>query len=299
QVFPNLSNRLAYHWQFFTPAGLGSQLRRSAASFDIGHIHACHNLPAALAARALSRAGVRYVVSPHGTAPAFERRVLAKQLFTRTAGRRLLPGAARVLAVTDAEYRQLLGLDVPSQRIVVVPNPIEDREYVPHPDGARFRTTHALGDAPVILFLGKLTPRKGVDVLRRAFSTVRRPDARLVIVGSDMTSGAFDDPSPADSRVLRLGVLGGRDRLDALAAADVVVYPSRDEVFGLVPIEALLCGSPVVVSNDSGCGEIIGSIGGGHIVPYGDVRVLSGAIDSILDAPDVWRRRARAAGARA
>src|SRR5262249_41842085 len=139
QVFPNLSNRLAYHWQLFTPTGLSARLRESASSFDIGHIHACHNLPAAQAARALARAGVSYVVSPHGTAPAFERRILAKQLFTRTAGRHLLPGAARVLAVSDAERVQLIGLGVPPSRITVVANPVEGREFEPPPDGKSFR----------------------------------------------------------------------------------------------------------------------------------------------------------------
>jgi glycosyltransferase involved in cell wall biosynthesis len=301
QVFPNLSNRLAYHWQFFMPSGLSAKLRESAGSFDVGHIHACHNLPAAQAARALLRAGVRYVLSPHGTAPAFERRVLAKQIFTRTAGRHVLPGAARVLAVSDAERRQLLRLGIPPHRIAVVSNPIEDREYDPKPDGASFRSTHGLRESPIILFLGKLTPRKGVDVLLRAFATLRWTQARLVIAGNDMASGALDtllEPSIA-ARVQRVGLLRGRDRLDALAAADVVVYPSRDEVFGLVPVEALMCGSPVIVSNDSGCGEIIGTIGGGHIVPYGDANELAGAIDSILDLPDLWRRRARAAADRA
>src|SRR4029453_7975940 len=93
QGFPNLSNRLAYHWQFFIPSRLRGELRESAGSFDVGHIHACHNLPAAQAARALLRAGVRYVLSPHGTAPAFERRVLAKQNFPRAAGGPGLPRA--------------------------------------------------------------------------------------------------------------------------------------------------------------------------------------------------------------
>jgi len=300
QIFPNLSNRLAYHWQFFTPTGLSARLRECAGSFDIGHIHACHNLPAAQAARALSHAGVRYVVSPHGTAPAFERRVLAKRIFTRTAGRHLLPGAARVMAVSAAERTQLLRLGVPHQRIAIVPNPIDDREFDTRPDGEAFRSKRALGRAPIILFLGKLTPRKGVDVLLRAFSIVRRPDVRLVIAGNDMDSGALDPLlEAAGPRVLRIGLLKDRDRLDALAAADVVVYPSRDEVFGLVPVEALMCGSPVIVSNDSGCGEVVGTIGGGHIVPYGDATVLAGAIDSILDAQGMWRQRARAAATRA
>jgi glycosyltransferase involved in cell wall biosynthesis len=94
-------------------------------------------------------------------------------------------------------------------------------------------------------------------------------------------------------------LLRGRQRLDALAAADVVVYPSRDEIFGLVPLEALLCGTPVVVSNDSGCGEVIGRTGGGHMVPYGEAATLAGAIDDVLAHQAKWRARASKAAARA
>jgi len=80
-----------------------------------------------------------------------------------------------------------------------------------------------------------------------------------------------------------------------LAAADVVVYPGQDEIFGLVPMEALLCGAPVVVSGDSGCGEVIRRVGGGLVVPGGDDRVLASAMSSILSAPAAWRAAAGAA----
>jgi glycosyltransferase involved in cell wall biosynthesis len=65
-----------------------------------------------------------------------------------------------------------------------------------------------------------------------------------------------------------------------------------------VPLEALLCGTPVVVCSDSGCGEVIGRVGGGHIVPHGNVAALAGAIDAILASPDTWRARAARAGER-
>ena len=93
------------------------------------------------------------------------------------------------------------------------------------------------------------------------------------IAGSDMGSGLAHDSVRRHARVMHVGLLEGRDRLDALAAASVVVYPSRHEVFGLVPLEALLSGSPVIVCNDSGAGEIIRTVGGGQIVPVGDVDV--------------------------
>lgn len=301
RVFRNVSNRLAYHWQFFTPVGLSSHLRSRARDFDIAHLHACRNLPGVFAAAALLRARVPYVISPNGTAPAIERRFVAKRVFDWTAGRAPLTESSRVLATSVAETRQLRDLGIPPERIEVVPNPIDDEELELRPDPRGFRESQGLGSTPLVLYLGKLTPRKGVDVLLRAFGRLRRPDATLVIAGNDMGTGTAIDVLTGtlglESRVRRVGLLEGRERLDALAAANVVVYPSRDEVFGLVAAEALMCETPVVVCDDSGCGEIVADAGGGLSVPFGDAMRLAVAIETILASEEHWKSRARAARA--
>lgn len=304
RVFPNLSNRLAYHWQFFTPVGLASALRAALAGdgFDVAHLHACYNLPGAIAARLLAHARVPYLVSPNGTARPIERRIMAKRVFAATAGRGYLSRAARVVAVSEAERAQLRALGIDERRISLVPNPIDEADFGDPADAARFRDAHGLGPGPIVMFLGKLTPRKGVDVLLHAFDSLQTVGATLVVAGNDMGAGveieALAQFLGLGSRLRRLGLLEGPSRYDALAAASVVVYPSRDEIFGLVPLEALLCGTPVVVCSDSGCGEVIGRVGGGHIVPYGNVAALAGAIDAILAAPDAWRARAGRAAER-
>jgi glycosyltransferase involved in cell wall biosynthesis len=300
QMFLNLSNAVAYHLQFFTPIGLRAHLKRTAAAFDIAHVHACHNLPGVIAAAALSRAGVPYVVSPNGTARPIERRVVAKRVFALTAGRRMLADASRVIAVSHAERVQLQALGISESAISHIPNPIDEREFDRIPDGARFRATLDLGRRPVLLFLGKLTARKGVDHLVRAFASLDRPEAVLIVAGNDMGAGTAIDSLVRNlglgGRVVRPGLLTGTGRLDALAAANVVIYPSRDEIFGLVPLEALLCGTPVVVCDDSGCGEVITATGGGHVVPHGNPQALSDAIESILTNELLWRGRVVAAG---
>jgi glycosyltransferase involved in cell wall biosynthesis len=98
------------------------------------------------------------------------------------------------------------------------------------------------------------------------------------------------------TRVIRTGLLRDSDRDDALSAAAVVVYPSRDEIFGLVPLEALLCGTPVIVCGDSGCGEVIRRTGGGLVVPPGRPQDLEQAIGTILDNTANWKAAARSAG---
>ena len=303
RVFPNISNRLAYDWQMFLPVGLFSFLRRHAPAFDVAHLHACRNVPGLVAAHWLRRAGVPYVISPNGTAPLLERRYAAKRVFDALGGRAVFEHADAVVAVTDAERRQLVELGLAEERIRLVPNPIDETEFSGDVDANRFRRWYGLGDAPVVLFLGKLTPRKGVEHLVHAFSMLTTSGARLVIAGNDMGAGASIDAAVSmhavRDRVVRTGLLRGSDRIHAVAAASVVVYPSRDEIFGLVPLEALMAGTPVVVCSDSGCGEVIGRIGGGHVIPYADPITLAGAIDAILGSPALWKQRAASAGQRA
>jgi glycosyltransferase involved in cell wall biosynthesis len=301
-VFPNVSNRLAYQTQLFIPIGLGKYLRRSAGTFDVAHLHACRNLPGAIAARHLRKAGVPYVLAPNGTALRLERRLLAKRVFDVAVGTRLVRGAARVIAVSDAERRQLRRLGVDGDAVRLVPNPIDLDEFTPPPNRGGLRCRGIPPGAPIVLFLGQLTPRKRIDVLIRAFARLRRPDSWLVIAGNDMGSEAraraLVSGMGLAERTCFTGLLRGRERLEALADADVVVYPSEHEIFGLVPLEALLSGTPVIVSDDSGCAEVVRGTGGGQLTPPGEVEALAIAIERVLDAPTAWRQMAADAAVR-
>jgi len=296
RVFPNLSNRLAYRYQAFLPFGLNRFLSRHVRSFDVAHLHACRNLPGAIAEHHLRRAGVPYVLAPNGTAPRIERRLVAKRIFDLVAGQRMLDHAKRVLAVSNVERRQLCELGVDPGAIRLIPNPVDLDDFMPPIARGCFRRRFALPPGPLVLFLGRISPRKRVDVLLRAFAQLQRPDAWLIVAGNDM-GGAAEARALVRSlgierRTLFTGLLRGRDRLEALADAEVLVYPSQDEIFGLVPLEAILSGTPVVVADDSGCGEVIRAAGGGQVVPIADVRALAHAIESVLSCPSLWRAAA-------
>ena len=87
RVFRNVSNALAYRLQFFVPLGLGKYLRRHAATFDVAHLHACRNVPGAIAAYHLERTGVPYVLAPNGTAPRDRAAADGQARFDLVAGR--------------------------------------------------------------------------------------------------------------------------------------------------------------------------------------------------------------------
>ena len=297
RVFPNVSNHLAYHWQCFTPLGFGAYMREHARTFDVAHLHACRNLPGAIAARHLRRAGIPYVLAPNGTAPLIERRRLAKRIFDLAWGNTVTRHAHRILAVTEAERRQLHEAGVEDFRIRLVANPIDLDEFsTPLAPGA-FKARHGLS-GPLVVYLGKITPRKRVDMLVRAFAQLHAPSATLVIAGNDMgaeaSARAAAETTGVTGRTRFVGLLQGAARLELLADADVVVYPSEHEIFGLVPLEALLVGTPVVVSDDSGCAEVVRQVGGGLVVP-GRETDLARAIDTVLERPAEWQAAARSA----
>jgi glycosyltransferase involved in cell wall biosynthesis len=304
-VFPNLSNAAAYRWQFYTPRGFAGWLRANARTFDIAHLHACRNLLTARAAPALRRAGVPFVVQPNGTARRIERRLAAKAVFDMIFGDDLLTHAARIIAVSGSERRQLdedLGGEG-GDRIALVPNPLAPLPSCCLPERGRFRERLGLTAAPLLMYLGTLSPRKQPAVLARAAATLGRPDLQLVYAGNDMgeeraTRRAVRQGG-LEPRTRFTGLLTGPARYAALADADVLVYPSYGEVFGLVPLEALQAGTPVIVSNDSGCGEIIDGLGGGMLVPPGNPALLASAIETMLANLPRWRTAAAIAGVEA
>lgn len=296
RVFPNVSNAAAYHLQGFLPIGLRAHLREQAGAFDVAHLHACRNLPGAIAAHYLTGARVPYVLAPNGTAPRLERRFLIKRAYDAVLGDRVQRAASRMIAVADAECQQLKALGVPDDRIRLIPNPVDLSEVADPVERGWFRRRNFLDERPIVLFLGKLTARKRLDVLLHAFARLD-VGAQLVIAGNDMGAGNAARRLAAElgiqGRTRFTGLLKGRTRLEALADADVLVYPSQDEIFGLVPLESLLCGTPPIVADDCGCGEVIRRTGGGVVVRMGDTDALAHALSDVLRARGEWRRHAQ------
>lgn len=112
------------------------------------------------------------------------------------------------------------------------------------PDGARFRTKYGI-DSPFLLYAGRLDSSKGTPELLRAFQAAKPSlpdDLQLVLFGNR----AID--LPRDPRIRYLGRLSEQDKLDAMAAATLFVNPSPFESFSIVILEAMLCGTPLLVN---------------------------------------------------
>ena len=227
--------------------------------FDVVHVHELWHHPGFAACRAAHRHGIPVVLSMHGCldALALGQKRGRKQLYLKLT-RRLLQRSVSVLhALTDVEAAQADRLGVPTP-VTVIPNgvPAELPDAVEQVDTTAFgKRFPALAGKRVVLFLGRLAPRKGVDVLARSFVDVARrlDDVALLVVGPNRgdtqeqaqtllaSAGLLD-------RAVFTGALDGADKLGALACADVFVLPSEGEGFSNAVLEAMAAGLPVVVS---------------------------------------------------
>ena len=240
----------------FSPA-FDRALSREVSSFDVVHIHSLFLFPQFAGFRRALRAGRPYVVSPHGALDPWLRKRgrLRKAVTDVIWQRRMLQDASALHLTSDEEERLVVDI-APAVPRVVIPNGIVWARYQALPNPQSFRREY-LGahDGPMILYLGRLSHKKGLDILIRAFALVSQevPEARLVIAGPDdeeLTPRlvALARSEGVSANVTWVGMLRGSDKFGALAAADVWALPSHTENFGIAVVEALAAGLPVVVS---------------------------------------------------
>lgn len=297
-TLPNLSNGLAYGQQLFLPLGIGAALRSLGRDHpvDIVHLHGHRHLLNNAAVAAARAWGRPYVMTSNGTLLRHERKIGVKLLWDAAVAGRIPPGAARLIAVSRADAGRHVQAGLNAERIVRIPNGLDLGEFEALPERGTFRRRHDLGDGPVVAYLGRVSPRKGVAHLVSAFAEDPPLGATLVIAGNDMGGMAEARAAGAGAHIRFVGLLEGPDRLALLADSDVLVYPSTQEVFGLVPFEGLLCGAPAVVADDCGCGELIAEAGAGLLVKHGDVAGLRARVETLLrdrTAAEAMVRRGR------
>jgi len=283
----NLSNRLAMRHQLFLPLDAERVLEAMLAKrppVDVVHLHGHRHLLNNVALRWARRSGVPFVLTANGTLRRHERKVGVKVLWDLAIAGHIPAAASRCVAVSAADAADHVRAGIAPERVVRIPNGLDLAEFSPLPERGDFRRRYGLGSGPIVAYLGQVSPRKGVDRLVEAFAGGGPRGSRLVVAGNDM-GGMARARARAGDAVHFVGLLPGRERLSLLADADVLVYASTAEVFGLVPFEGLLCGAPVVVADDCGCGEIISEAGAGLLVRYGDVAALRARIATLLSDP--------------
>ena len=247
-------------------------------------IHAHQALPDGAVAAHLSRdLGVPYVVTVHGVDV---NRSLpgGGPVAARTA--EVLRGAAAVVLVSDMLARKLAGY-VPLDTVHVVQNggpadlpPAEPADYLP---GRR-----------LVLCAGRLVPGKGFEQVLQALARLRRDhdDLHCVVAGEGALRRrltALSAELGLDERVHFVGNLEPDHLLTMMARAEVFALPSAPEGFGLVHLEAMTQGTPVIACLEQGPADFIEDGVSGYLVPYGDVGALTEALSTALADPAAAR----------
>lgn len=273
-------------WQrFYLPSPDFYAIREAVKWADIVHLMGHWTILNAWVYREAQRQGKPFVFCPAGALPIFGRSRHLKNIYNRFVGYAILRNARGFIAITQREILDFTTYGVDAKKITVIPNAIDPNQYLESDDNS-FRQKWALGDAPFVLFLGRLSPIKGPDLLMQAFASIEsqvRP-FHLVFAGPDEGMQESLQATAAQTkiadRVHFTGHLGARDKSLALHAASALAIPSRQEAMSIVALEAGIAGTPVLVTDQCGFDEIE-KTGGGMVCPA-TVDGLSRGLKSIL-----------------
>jgi D-inositol-3-phosphate glycosyltransferase len=224
--------------------------------------------------------------------------------------RQVLKAVDKIIAATQAEYSQLLWLyQAEVDKILVIPPGVDIGRFYPIPSD---EAKEYIGVPPcgrMLLFVGRIEPLKGLDVLIEALGLMHRNETFkenpfcLVIIGGETDESPNFDDNLEMSRIRELTKKHGLSDLvtflgkksqDSLpyyySAAEAVVVPSQYESFGMVALEAMACGTPVVASQIGGLAYLVQDGVTGFTVPVDEPDELARKLTSILQDPALHQR---------
>ena len=255
---------------------------------DIVHLMGHWTMLNGAAFREARRLHKPYVMCPAGALPILGRSPILKAIYNKAVGLDMVRGASACIAITDKERPDFHSYGVDDDKIVTIPNGIDPDAFAP-PDPESFRREFGLSSAPIILFAGRLQELKGPDLLLRAFAQAQPALARfqLVFAGSDGGELArlrsIATETGVSDRVHFVGHLGDRQKAAAYATASLVAIPSRREAMSIVVLEAGICATPVLLTDQCGFDQVE-QIGGGKVVAP-TVEGLKTGLLALLDEP--------------
>jgi glycosyltransferase involved in cell wall biosynthesis len=283
-------------------SAMSGWLSQHIRDYDLVNTHAIFSYSIFPAYRACQRHNVPYVMHPHGM---LENWALNYKSWKKTPYYHLIEkpaitqaSAIRVLAQSEADSLQQLNLGTPLAR---VPNGIWQSDFIQMPDRQEFdRAFPKTNGKTLILFLGRIDPKKGLDLLASAFAQVRQqfPNAHLVLAGPDnigfqpTAESYFAEVGCLDA-VTFTGILTGNLKYSALAAATIYTAPSYSEGFSMSVLEGMAAGLPCVITTGCNFPESA-TANAAHLVAI-DAEAIAKALIYCLRDPDA----AQAMGQRA
>jgi len=290
--FRNFSKRLACDRKIFLSPTLMSVIRKEMSGFDIAHLHEYYSFQNIVTHYYAKKCRVPYVLSVHGSLCPWARKQKAwsKYTFTCLFGRHILHDATIAVALTGEERRDLSSMGVPPSKVRVIPVGVNFPVSQELPKKGTFRERYSIGsDERIILFLGRVTRKKGPDLLISVFSKLvdQLRGLRLVMAGpTDSDYLAFlrklAKDKKIEDRVLFTGVIVGKEKLSAYVDADVFVLPSYSEGLPVAVLEACANELPVVVTVGCNMPEVA-EYGAGYVVRRNEKEIQNALFTFLKD----------------
>jgi glycosyltransferase involved in cell wall biosynthesis len=263
-------------------------------AFDLIHFFGLYDLLGPAVSYFARRRKIPYVAEPMGMYRPIDRSLRLKSLWHGTLGRAFLKGAARVVATSEIEERELLDAGFARTKVTLRYNGVESDLSANLPQRGTFRAQWNLPlEEPLILFLSRLIPRKGADLLIEAFASACPRVGRLVIAGPEGETGyrahleACASRSGVSGRILFTGPIYDQGKKSLYADADLFVLPSRYENFANVAAEAMACGVPVILTETCGISALVKEQNAGLVVAP-DKTAVSNAIRILFSHPELY-----------
>lgn len=288
KVLPSLLDKAG----FSIMLGLRNLAKNDLKNYDVVHMHVYRTFQNVILYHFCKKYNIPYIMDAHGSVPLYRRKNTIKRLFDKIWGKRMLKDAKYLVAETQVgvdEYKQL-DPTLDDKRIVIISPPFDTDEFVTLPEKGLFRKKFNIPEnKKVIMFLGRIHNIKGNDFLIEGFAELvkKRDDVICVLVGPD--DGHMDECKKiakdlgVDDKVIFTGFLGGEHKNSALIDADIVVQMSRQEQGAWAPIEGVLCGTPIVVTGNTGSGEDVKRLDAGYTVDFGQVKELAEKFNWIFE----------------
>jgi len=267
-------------------------MQQSVQQFDVVDVQVIWSCIAVDAARACVAAGVPFVLTPHGMMTRWDwsKQMTLKRIFFAT---QLGPVWRRAHAIRYLSQGELdSSVVMPPGRYTIIPNAMELPSSLNCPATARF-ARERLGlsdDAQLVLFLGRVTPQKGVIELLQAFERIAVACPRSILAIAGPLDGEYGEQvrqraasMAYGDRVRVLGPVFGGVKSDLFAAASVFVTLSKNEGLSIAALEALSFGVPAVLTRASNLPEV--ELGGGGVITGGDPAVAANALIGLLRNP--------------
>jgi len=260
--------------------------------FDCVHMHVYRTFQSAILYLFCIIFGKKFVIDAHGAVPYHTNKIFLKKVFDIVVGRKMLRNAVKVVAETKVGVSEYLEItrSIPKEKIVILSPPFDTEPYLKLPVERLFRSKYDIPpDKNIISFLGRLHPIKGNDFLVKGFFELqcRRDDCHLVLIGPDDGHEAelkkIVGELNIQDKVTFTGYMAGADKDEALAASSIVVQLSRFEQGAWAPMEGVLCGTPIVVTDHTGTGEDVKKLEAGYLVKLDDIENLATVFEYILD----------------